>query len=146
MNKTAATLNDLVATLNDGIEFYDHAATQARGNGHRELFKQMSELKGRIAADLKKEIAQQGATPDQDGTWLKGLREGYADLKAKLTKDPDAAWIGSLEEQEDRILRGFRDAVDSDQPPRVRELANRYLPEVQKSHDRLRDLKRARAA
>ncbi len=146
MNKTAATLNDLVATLNDGIDFYDHAAKHTDNPGYRDLFQQMSRLKASIAADLRSEIAQQGEKPDQDGTWLNGMRKGYADLKAKLSKDSDAAYIASLEEQEDRVLEAFRDAVDADQPVRVRELAGRYLPQVRDAHDRMRALKKAKAA
>jgi uncharacterized protein (TIGR02284 family) len=63
-----------------------------------------------------------------------------------MVKDADAAWISSIEEQEDRVLEAFRDALEGNQPPKVRELAARYLPEVKKMHDQMRDLKRAKAA
>ena len=101
---------------------------------------------GRIAADLKLEVAVQGSEPDQDGTWLGSIRQGYADLKAGLKKDPDATYIAALEAQEDRVLEAFRDAQDMSQPDRVRELAARYLPEVRQMHDRMRALKNAKAA
>lgn len=101
---------------------------------------------GRIAADLKVEIAHQGVEPDQDGTWLGSIRKGYADLKASLKKDSDAAYIASLEEQEDRVLEAFRDALDAGQPLAVRTLAARHLPEVQQMHDQMRALKKAKAA
>lgn len=146
MNKTARTLNHLVEALNDGIAFHQHAAGETSNPVYRDLFLKMASLKGRIAADLKVEVAVQGTEPDQDGTWLGGVRQGYADLKASMKKDSDAAYIGALEAQEDRVLEAFRDAIDKDQPDRVRQLAGRHLPEVQQMHDQMRTLKSAKAA
>lgn len=145
-NNTVATLNDLVEALNDGVAFYDHAATEANSTAHRELFQEMSRTKRAIASDLKLEVARQGGEPANDSTWLGEFRQGYADLKAKMTKDPDAAYIASLEAQEDRVLHSFRDAVDSNQPSRVRELAIAHLPKVTAMHDRMRALKHAKQA
>lgn len=146
MTKTATTLNGLIEALNDGIDFYDHAARRTTNTHYQDLFLKMGRLKAAIVADLKAEVAQRGESPDQDGTWLGSVRKGYADLKATLSKDADAAYIGSLEEQEDRVLHAFRDALGGEQPPKVRELASRYLPEVQQMHDRMRALKKAKAA
>lgn len=146
MTKTTTTLNGLIEALNDGIDFYDHAARQTTNTHYQDLFLKMGRLKAAIVADLKAEVARHGESPDQDGTWLGSVRKGYADLKATLSKDADAAYIGSLEEQEDRVLHAFRDALGGEQPPQVRELASRYLPEVQQMHDRMRALKKAKAA
>lgn len=146
MTKTATTLNGLVQALNDGIDFYAHAARQTTNTTYQDLFLKMGRLKSMIVTDLKAEVAHEGDSPDQDGTWLGSVRKGYADLKATLSRDSDAAYIGSLEEQEDRVLHAFRDALGGDQPPKVRELAVRYLPEVQQMHDRMRALKKAKAA
>lgn len=146
MNKTANRLNQLVEALNDGIEFHEHAAKETKQPAYRDLFLDLARVKKLIAADLQAEVALQGDDPDTDGSWLGDIREGYAKLKSKMVKDADAAWIASIEEQEDRVLEAFREAVEGDQPPKVRELAARYLPEVKKMHDQMRDLKRAKAA
>ncbi len=143
-NKTAASINDLVEALNDGIGFYDHAATEAKDATHRQLFQDMSRIKRAIASDLKTEVQRQGGEPANDGSWLGDFRQGYADLKAKMVKDSDGAYVVSLEAQEDRVLHAFRDAVEADQPVRVREIAAKYLPEVQGMHDRMRALKIAK--
>ncbi len=143
-NKTAASINDLVEALNDGIGFYDHAAGETNDATHRQLFQDMSRIKRAIVGDLKSEVLRQGGEPANDGSWLGDFRQGYADLKAKMVKDSDAAYVASLEAQEDRVLHAFRDAVDADQPARVREIAAKYLPEVQGMHDRMRALKIAK--
>ncbi|WP_290891096.1 PA2169 family four-helix-bundle protein [Arenimonas sp.] len=146
MNKTARSLNHLVEALNDGIDFHQHAAAESTHPGHRDLFLEMARIKSRIAADFKLEVAVQGSEPDQDGTWLGSVRQGYADLRAGMKKDSDDIYIAALEAQEDRVLEAFRDAQDKDQPDRVRELAARYLPEVREMHDRMRALKNAKVA
>lgn len=145
-NKTAASINDLVEALNDGVAFYDHAAGEAKESGHKQLFHDMSRIKRSIATDLKSEVLRQGGEPANDSSWLGDFRQGYADLKAKMVEDSDGAYISALEAQEDRVLHAFRDAVDADQPARVREIAAKYLPEVQGMHDRMRALKLAKKA
>lgn len=145
-HKTTASINDLVEALNDGIAFYDHAASETHDAAHKQLFQEMSRMKRAIAADLRTEVASGGGEPANDSSWLGDFRQGYADLKAKLVKDPDAAYVASLEAQEDRVVHAFRDAFDTDQPPRVREIASKYLPEVQSMHDRMRALKRSNQA
>jgi len=145
-NKTAANINDLVEALNDGIAFYDHAAGETNDAAHKQLFQDMSRIKRSIATDLKTEVVSAGGEPANDSSWLGDFRQGYADLKAKMVKDSDAAYVASLEAQEDRVLHAFRDAVDEDQPVRVREIAAKYLPEVQGMHDRMRALKLANQA
>jgi uncharacterized protein (TIGR02284 family) len=145
-NKTAANINDLVEALNDGIAFYDHAAAETDDAAHKQLFQDMSRIKRNIASDLKTEVVRQGGEPANDSSWLGDFRQGYADLKAKLSKDSDAAYVASLEAQEDRVLHAFRDAVDADQPERVREIAAKHLPEVQGMHDRMRALKLSKQA
>ena len=145
-NKTAATINDLVEALNDGIGFYDHAAGEVTDASHRQLFQDMSRIKRSIVGELKSEVLRQGGEPANDSSWLGEFRQGYADLKAKMVKDSDGAYVVSLEAQEDRVLHAFRDAVDADQPPRVREIAAKYLPEVQGMHDRMRALKQSHKA
>lgn len=146
MNTTTATLNDLVDALNDGIAFYDHAAQETNDLRHRDIFHTMSRLKGSIASELKLEVSKQGGEPANDSHWLGEFRQGYTDLKAKLTKDPDATYVAALEAQEDRVLHAFRDATHDDQPVRVRQLAEKYLPDVRRMHDQMRDLKQAKQA
>lgn len=145
MSKQTATLKDLVEVLNDGIEFFAHAAERSSDPRHIELFQHVRHLKETIAADLKAELAMGGDEPGSDGSWLGGFRQGYADLRARLTNDPEQQYIAALEQQEDRVLKAFRSAVETDQPARVRELAATYLPEVQQMHDTLKSLKQQHA-
>jgi uncharacterized protein (TIGR02284 family) len=140
---TAATLDDLVEVLNDGINFFGDAAELSRDATHAQLFRDFRQGKQAIA-DALRTAAPLGAPVRQgEGSLGAGLRQGYADLRSRLSDDPDAVYIAALEEQEDRILAAFRAAVAHSAPSPVRDVAREKLPQVEKMHDRLRSLKRA---
>lgn len=143
MSRQTATLNELVEALNDGIAFFDLAAERSTDASHIELFQRIRHQKATIAADLRAEVALNGGEPKGEGSWLGSFREAYADLRSRVASDSEASYISALEEQEDRILKAFRDATAEDQPLRVRELAATYLPEVEQMHDSLRSLREA---
>lgn len=141
MTQNTATLNELIEALNDGIAFFDLAAERSTNAAHIQLFQRIRHLKETIAADLKAEVALNGGAPKGKGSWLGSFRQAYADLRSRLATDSEFRYIAALEEQEDRILKAFRDATAVDQPSSVRELAATYLPEVEQMHDSLRLLK-----
>ena len=143
MIRPSATLNELVEALNDGIAFFGLAAERSEDAANVQLFQRIRYLKTSIAADLKAEVALNGGEPSTDGTWLGTFRQAYADLRSRLATDSEASIVMALEEQEDRILAAFREATAPGQPPRLRELAATYLPEIEQMHDSLSALKRA---
>src|SRR6185503_3110652 len=57
---TTASLDELVATLNDGVAFYERAAGKVTDPGLADLFGRMARLKQAIAGDLNAEIALLG--------------------------------------------------------------------------------------
>lgn len=142
MTRQTATLNELVEALNDGIAFFDTAAERSGNPSHVQLFQRIRRTKEMIVAELRAEVTLNGGEPSSEGTWLGSFRQGYADLRSRLSGDSEASYIAALEEQEDRILEAFREATGPDQPMRVREVAATYLPEVQQMHDSLSALKR----
>jgi uncharacterized protein (TIGR02284 family) len=143
MTEPKASLSELVEVLNDGIALFGQAIEHSRNPQHIELFERVRRLKQIIAADLKAEIALHGGEPTSEGSWLGSIRQSYAELRARLARDPEHSYVVALEEQEDRVLKAFRDAATEGDRGRVSELANTYLSEIQEMHDRLRSLKRS---
>jgi uncharacterized protein (TIGR02284 family) len=141
MSKTTANLNELIEVLNDGVKFYDDAATTTENGTYKALFQRMASTKRAIAADLKAEVAVHGEKPADGGTIAGSLRQTYTDLAASLSKNPDAKYISSLEETEDRILHAFQDALTTSDKAEVRQIAQNYLPDVKRMHDEMRSLK-----
>ena len=140
----AATLDELIEVLNDGINFFGDAAELSDDDAHARLFRELRSDKRAIADALRAAAPIGAPVRQQEGSLSAALRQGYADLRSRLSDDPDEVYIRALEEQEDRILRAFEAAVAHAAPSQVRDLAREKLPHVRKMHDRLRALKRGR--
>ncbi len=141
MATDTSTLNDLIDILDDGRNFYTDAAAKAERPEHRQLFERMVSTKTAIVTDLKSTVAASGEKPHEGGSTAGGLRQAWGELRAKLSSDTDAQYIAQLEEFEDRILHSFEGAVQDSDDAAVRGLAQKYMPEVRRDHDRMRALK-----
>ena len=142
MSKTSSSLAELVALLNDGIAFYQDAAGKVSDPALAELMQKMGYLKKAIAADLNAEIALEGDSPREHGSWFGSMRRTYADLMSRFGgQDNERDLIAKLEDHEDQLLSAFREATLGDASARVRDLALNYFPEIEAMHARMRDLK-----
>ena len=143
---TTSNLKDLVELLNDGEKFYDEAATKVKTAAYADLFRRMARQKQAIASDLSTRLAAHGETAPQGGTMLGSLRKFYTDMRASMTKDNEAVYVAQLEQTEDRILEAFRDDLTQSEDMELRRIAERHYPDLKRTHDEMRDLKRRLAA
>lgn len=141
--KTKNTLHDVVAVLQDGERFYQKAADTVHPGAHQSLFRRMAALKGEHAEVVSGWLNHQGlAAPDPDaGTVVGTLRQAYARAAAALSSNPDATYIGQLEETEDRILNSLKDAITEVRDPSARAQLEALLPSAQREHDEMHRLK-----
>jgi uncharacterized protein (TIGR02284 family) len=142
VSQTHACLDELVATLNDGVAFYERASRKVTDPGLVDLFERMARLKQAIATDLNAELALHGEQPRAGGSVLGALRIAYAEMLGALSDQNAATYVAPLEEQEDRLLAAFRDAVLDGDRPRVRDMALRYYPEIERMHAQMSRLKK----
>jgi uncharacterized protein (TIGR02284 family) len=140
--QTTASLDELVATLNDGVAFYERAARKVTDPEFVDLFGRMARLKQAIAGDLNAEVALQGERPRAAGSVFGALRIAYAETLGALTDQNAATYVARLEQHEDRLLAAFRDAVLGGDSNRARDLALRYYPEVERMHAQMSRLKK----
>ncbi len=108
----------------------------------KQFFSRMADTKAAIIVDLQGKVSAEGERPAQRGTLAGTLRKGYAELRAKMADDKEMEYIVQLEQFEDRILNRFRHAVKESDDPSVRMVADKYLPQVIRNHNEMRDLKR----
>jgi uncharacterized protein (TIGR02284 family) len=142
VTSTPDSLADLARTLNDGVAFYERAARKVGDGELARLFERLAMLKKNIAADINAEIALDGAPPRETGSVSGAIRILYAEVLGALTDANAATFVARLEEHEDRLLGAFRDAVLAGDSPRVRDLALRYYPEVERMHAEMSRLKK----
>ena len=141
MSKTNTNLNELIEVLNDGVSFYEEAARNSKEPSFSALFERMASTKREIATELKTEVSNHGEKPATGGTLAGSLRKGYTELRSKISARPDATYVAQLEQTEDRILQTFQDALAQSDRAEVRQIAQRYLPDVKRMHDEMRNLK-----
>ena len=142
MNSKTAQLNELIAITRDGQRFYEHALDEVKDVRLQALFRDMSRTKTQVINALAVKVAANEEEPTSSGTVVGKLRQVYADARATLSSDEEAAYVAQLEEAEDRILHAFEDALESAEPD-VRALLAVEMPKVRACHDRMRDLKHA---
>jgi len=140
-----ATLNEMIEVLHDGQSFYDEAAQHVHSD-LGSVFSRMARTKANIATDLSAKVAARGDTPAEGGSFAGSIRKFYAELRTALASDKAAAYVVQLEEFEDRILAAFRKAVEESNDEGVREIAQRYMPEVTRDHNDMRALKKIQQA
>jgi uncharacterized protein (TIGR02284 family) len=140
MNTDTSTLNDLIEVLNDSKSFYQEASAKVARQDLKSLFERMARTKNAIANDLKNKVVSTGEKP-ADGTMAGSLRKSYGELRAKVASDPEAQYVAQLEEFEDRIVKAFNDAVTESDDPEVRNIAQKYMPEINRDHTDMRNLK-----
>jgi uncharacterized protein (TIGR02284 family) len=137
----ATTLNEMIEVLHDGETFYAEAAMRVKQSNLRDLFRRMSEHKSVIAHELSNVVVALGNQPASDGSLAGSLRKFYAEIRAKLSTDPDYHYVAQLEEFEDRIVESFERAVADSRDSIARQIADRYFSSVRKDHNIMRDLK-----
>ncbi|MFT4246667.1 MAG: PA2169 family four-helix-bundle protein [Pseudomonas sp.] len=142
-DKTAHTLNDLIQIARDGQDFYNEAASKVKDAELSSLFTRIAASKADIIASLGAAVSAAGGKPAEHGTFVGSVQQLYGRLRASLG-DTTYGFVAELEESEDRLLGGFRDALgDTDTSPLARQEIQRLLPEVQQTHAVMRDRKHA---
>ncbi len=147
MTRTTHSLIELVHALNEGAAFYEHAASFIRDPLVADACFRVRHVKAKIAASLAAHIAVDAdATPHKDGTWIAALRDGYADIAARVVAHPGLEALAGIDLLEDRVLDAFRLIAASDPSEHVRHLIAGHLADVQSLHDEITRLPHSRAA
>lgn len=141
MNHSNHILNDLVSVARDGKSFYEDTAAKIDNPELRTLFTRLATVKGDIVSSLSSEIRTTGETPADSGTWVGSFNKMYGDVRA-MFGDKTYAFVAQLEESEDRLLKGFNEALqDKEITSNARMTLNRLLPEVRSCHEIMRNRK-----
>ena len=141
MSETTRSLNELLQVLNDSAGFYDEAADAIGDPVYQSLFRRMAQNKRAIADDLRVEIAARGDAPASGGTVGGSLRQGWAELRARLASKPELRFVSQLEESEDAVIRAFREAVLESDRAEVRAIAQKHMADINRMHEEIRNLK-----
>ncbi|PPE74900.1 hypothetical protein C3942_04280 [Solimonas fluminis] len=144
--KNANQLKELVQVARDGAEFYEQAIGHVDDAPLRNLFAGMAAAKRELINGLSASIAASGEDVPQGGTLVGGLQKVYGQVRTALARNENRAWVGQLEDAEDRLLEHMRRAIRETDDPSVLGQLEAYLPRVRDCHERMRALKQRLAA
>jgi uncharacterized protein (TIGR02284 family) len=138
-------LNDLIATCKDGENGFLACAERLEAPELRTLFMTRAEECKRAADDLQALVEAYGGKPASFGTPGAALHRRWIGVRGVLNENPDLAMLEECERGEDSAVRRYREALQSDLPPAVREVVEYQWSGVQGNHELIRGLRDRRA-
>jgi len=141
---TAAVLEDLIQTLEDGRKGFEQAAEHLQGTADGAVTDRMrtfSEQRADFSSELRSIATMQGFEIDEKGSVAGTMHRGWIGLKDAVTGDDPSAVLGAAETGEDHAVSQYEEALKKDLPPEVRSVIERQAIEVRRAHDQVRNLR-----
>lgn len=138
MSQRLNNLNEIIAVLKSGSQFYRDGARKSGKAEHEKMFLEHAELRENVAAELSNIIEEVGGEVKTTSS-----RETLNSIKTTmvgLVDDKERALINGLEEHEDRTLAVFRDAIHHKDNSRDEPMLRDYMSKFEASHARMRQL------
>jgi uncharacterized protein (TIGR02284 family) len=137
-----STINGLIETLKDGEEGFKQAAKAVNDSKLKSLFNEFSQQRATFVRELKSEANRLRETePGQSSSATGAMHRAWIDLKAAVTSGDDHAILAECERGEDSAVKEYKEAMEADLTPPVREIVSRQYSEVKIAHDRIRNLR-----
>lgn len=146
-DKTAAVLEDLIETLEDGRKGFEQAAERIADSDEPALavdLRQFSQQRAEFSVELRNLAGRHGFEIDEEGSMAGALHRGWLSLKDALTGDDPRAVLAAAESGEDHAVSEFEDALAADLPADVRTVIERQAREVRSAHDKVKALRDSR--
>ena len=146
-DKTAAVLEDLIETLEDGRKGFEQAAERIADSDEPAMaidLRQFSQQRAEFSVELRNLAGRHGVEIDEEGSMAGALHRGWLSLKDALTGDDPKAVLAAAETGEDHAVSEFEDALAEDLPADVRSVIERQAREVRTVHDKVKALRDAR--
>ncbi|HSQ95102.1 MAG TPA: PA2169 family four-helix-bundle protein [Croceibacterium sp.] len=138
--------NTLIATTLDSVKGYADAAENSENSTHQQFFREMSEERSRVAADLQAHVRSLGGDPETDSSTAGAAHRGWLDLKAAITGRDEKAVVNEVERGEDYIKTKFEAALKNDEiSAGTRGVLEKSFASIRKGHDRASGMKHAMA-
>ncbi len=141
IDDTISVLNNLVETCKDGEEGFRSAAEGTDDSQLRALFNEYAMQRGGFAAELQRQVASLGGSPERSGSLAGAAHRGWMDIKSAVMGRDNKAIVNEAERGEDSAVEQYTDALARDLPSDVRSIVERQARMVREAHDRIRDLK-----
>ena len=141
---TAAVLEDLIETLEDGRKGFEQAADRIEEGDDPAIaidLRRFAQQRAEFSVELRELAGRHGFEIEEEGSVAGALHRGWLSLKDAVTGDDPKAVLGAAEEGEDHAVSEFEDALGKDLPADVRSVVERQAEAVRAAHDRVKALR-----
>lgn len=141
-DKVIEVLNDIIETLQDGVDGYRRAAQDTETATLKMLFQGYADQRMNFKTEVQSMVAQLGGKAENTGSTAAKLHRGWIDLKSTLMGRNDEAILEECENGDTFALKTYEQAQkdDLDLPANVRTLLQSQHAGVQEAYDRIRML------
>lgn len=145
MHHNADMLKDIVHTAREGAQFYEAARDKASKPELREVFTRMAQAKHTLITELSAALMAKGEALPEGGSPTVAMRRVYADVRAMVSSNDDAIYVGELEEVEDRLVSEMKTALNEATDPMMKSTLQQAMMSVSSCHNEMRELKHSMA-
>ena len=139
--ETVDTLNDLLATCNDGEMGFTEASENTKSGSLQQLFLRRASECRAAATELHQQIARLGGKAADGGTASGKLHRGWMQVRGTLGGLSDLALLNECERGEDAAVARYRKALKQGLSTDVQELVERQAAGAQRNHDQIKSLR-----
>ena len=142
---TIASLQALIRVNFDSQKEFNTAAESISDSAIAMLFRQIGQDRAANATELRREVAQNYEAPEDDGSVLGAAHRWWLSARGALSGGDDYAVLAEAERGEDAIKRKYEDILKETAGSAMNDVLMRQYARVKSQHDRIRDLRDARA-
>ena len=124
----------------DAREFYTSAARQTKNEELKDIFRKMASTRESIIINLKTHANSLASELDDGGT-LSGQASNIFKLLKARVGNTDISLVTELEAAENKTLKEFQNALESNPPETTRSLIERQMRILTQTHNHMKYMK-----
>jgi uncharacterized protein (TIGR02284 family) len=140
LDKVESVLRELIETLHGGQEGYQEFAARLHDPRAKRLFLQETQRRAEYAAELENELHRMGVHDVKEvASRAAKLRHLWGEVQAHLAGDQKAL-MSAAEKSDEMAMKAYANALKHELPLPLREMLDRQLAHIQRSHDEVKAL------
>jgi uncharacterized protein (TIGR02284 family) len=140
LDKVESVLREVIETLHGGQEGYQEFGARLHDPRAKRLFLEETQRRAEYAAELENELHRMGVHDVKErASRASKLRHLWGEVQAHLAGD-QKAWMSAAEKSDEAAIKAYTDALKQELPLPLREMLDRQLEHIQRSHAEVKAL------
>ena len=144
-DETVSKLQDLIQINIDSQQGFEQAAETIKDENVATLFRQIARDRNANSNELQRFVALNSETPEDDGSTLGAMHRWWLSARGALNGGDDYVVLIEAERGEDAIKHKYEDVLKETTGSPMNDVLTRQYATVKSQHDRIRDMRDARA-